>query len=49
MNHHHETIVLAEHHRAELLADADRVRRGRRSRRTGGATVRSWLHRARGD
>ncbi len=43
---HHETILLAEHHRADLLADAAGTRR-RRTRPASGHPVRNWLARRR--
>lgn len=45
MNHHHDIMALAEHHRTELLADADRARTARRGRRLAGHPVRSLLRR----
>ena len=45
MNHHHDIIALAEHHRTDLLDDAARARKARRARRPGGHPVRSLLRR----
>jgi hypothetical protein len=47
MNHHHDIMALSEHHRSDLLADADRARKARRGRRSSGHPVRSLLHRNR--
>jgi hypothetical protein len=47
MNHHHDIMALAEHHRSDLLADADRARRSRQGRHKGGHPVRSFLRRNR--
>lgn len=46
MNHHHDSMALAEHHRTGLLADAERARRSRQSRRHAADPVRSLLRRA---
>ena len=43
---HHETILLAEQHRTDLLADAAGTRR-RRTRTASGHPVRTWLARRR--
>lgn len=47
MNHHHESIALAEQHRTDLLAEAELARKARRGRRVGGHAVRSLLRRNR--
>jgi hypothetical protein len=39
---HDETIALAQHHRAELLADAHRAQAAHRVRRTGRPGLRLW-------
>jgi hypothetical protein len=44
---HHETILLAEQHRAELIADAASIRHGR-TRTAAGRPARRWFGRRRG-
>ncbi|HKA84512.1 MAG TPA: hypothetical protein VKD21_11645 [Acidimicrobiales bacterium] len=47
MNHHYETMALAEQHRESLLNDARLVRSAHRSRSGRRPSVRSLLARAR--